>query len=181
LKSPENNQEMVQKVLSMATEESDNPDLRDRGYIYWRLLSSDPEAARAVILAEKPEISDDAFTLDPVLLDDLIAQISTLSSVYHKPPEAFVTKHLNLGVVGEELDEEEEGIDSSEGTESKTPSSPVPSAKPAPGGGNLLDLLDDSPAPTPSFSAPAAASNAVPKVQWRLQSKVKVYLSMVQW
>jgi AP-1 complex subunit beta-1 len=27
-----------------------------------------------------------------VLLDQLIGQIATLASVYHKPPEAFVTK-----------------------------------------------------------------------------------------
>ena len=38
-------------------QETDNPDLRDRAYVYWRLLSSDPEAARAVVLAEKPVIS----------------------------------------------------------------------------------------------------------------------------
>lgn len=56
LKQPDTTQDMVQKVLNLATEESDNPDLRDRGYIYWRLLSSDPEAARAVVLSEKPEI-----------------------------------------------------------------------------------------------------------------------------
>jgi hypothetical protein len=27
-------------------QDSDNPDLRDRGYIYWRLLSTDPAAAK---------------------------------------------------------------------------------------------------------------------------------------
>lgn len=30
-------------VLNNATVETDNPDLRDRAYIYWRLLSTDPE------------------------------------------------------------------------------------------------------------------------------------------
>jgi len=30
----------------MITEESENPDLRDRGFIYWRLLKTDPEAAK---------------------------------------------------------------------------------------------------------------------------------------
>jgi len=37
---------MITHVLQMATEESDNPDLRDRGFIYWRLLSTDPEATK---------------------------------------------------------------------------------------------------------------------------------------
>ncbi|CAM9117408.1 unnamed protein product [Lampetra fluviatilis] len=54
LKKPTENQELVQQVLSLATQDSDNPDLRDRSYIYWRLLSTDPSAARDVVLAEKP-------------------------------------------------------------------------------------------------------------------------------
>lgn len=33
----------LQVVLNNATVETDNPDLRDRAYIYWRLLSTDPE------------------------------------------------------------------------------------------------------------------------------------------
>ena len=45
LKKPNETQELVQTVLSLATQDSDNPDLRDRGYIYWRLLSTDPAAA----------------------------------------------------------------------------------------------------------------------------------------
>jgi len=80
----------VQKVLNKATEHSDNPDLRDRGYVYWRLLSTDPEAAQAVVLASKPVISDDTFQLDPSVLDVLISNISTLASIYHKPPELFL-------------------------------------------------------------------------------------------
>ncbi len=46
LKRPSETQELVQQVLSLATQDSDNPDLRDRGYIYWRLLSTDPAAAK---------------------------------------------------------------------------------------------------------------------------------------
>jgi vesicle coat complex subunit len=34
---------LLQVVLNNATMETDNPDLRDRAYIYWRLLSTDPE------------------------------------------------------------------------------------------------------------------------------------------
>jgi hypothetical protein len=36
----------VQRVLQAATKDSDNADVRDRAYIYWRLLSSDPTAAK---------------------------------------------------------------------------------------------------------------------------------------
>jgi hypothetical protein len=48
LKKPmEKPQQLIQLVLTYATQETDNPDLRDRAYIYWRLLSTDPGAGRA--------------------------------------------------------------------------------------------------------------------------------------
>ena len=50
-------QEMVTKTLKMCTEDVDDPDLRDRGYIYWRLLSSNPKVAREVVLAPRPSIT----------------------------------------------------------------------------------------------------------------------------
>uniref|UniRef100_A0A452FHR5 Adaptor related protein complex 1 subunit beta 1 n=1 Tax=Capra hircus TaxID=9925 RepID=A0A452FHR5_CAPHI len=90
LKKPTETQELVQQVLSLATQDSDNPDLRDRGYIYWRLLSTDPVAAKEVVLAEKPLISEETDLIEPTLLDELICCIGTLASVYHKPPSAFV-------------------------------------------------------------------------------------------
>lgn len=90
LKRPQDTQELVQHVLSLATQDSDNPDLRDRGFIYWRLLSTDPAAAKEVVLADKPLISEETDLLEPTLLDELICHISSLASVYHKPPTAFV-------------------------------------------------------------------------------------------
>ncbi|CAC5413440.1 AP1B1 [Mytilus coruscus] len=90
LKRPTDTQELVQQVLSLATQDSDNPDLRDRGYIYWRLLSTDPAAAKEVVLAEKPLISEETDLIEPTLLDELICHISSLASVYHKPPNSFV-------------------------------------------------------------------------------------------
>lgn len=90
LKRPSDSQDLVQQVLSLATHESDNPDLRDRGYIYWRLLSTDPAAAKEVVLSEKPLISEETEMVEPSLLDELICQISTLASVFHKPAAAFI-------------------------------------------------------------------------------------------
>ncbi|CAH0386212.1 unnamed protein product [Bemisia tabaci] len=46
LKSPPDTQGLVQQVLSLATQDLDNPDVRDRRFIYWRLLSTDPAAAK---------------------------------------------------------------------------------------------------------------------------------------
>lgn len=121
LKSPQNTKDTMEQILSMATDDSDNPDLRDRGYVYWRLLSTEPEAAKQVVLAEKPVISDDTFKIDPALLDQLISNISTLASVYHKPPEAFTkisSKTLSGGrsFAGDNSDEDDS--DNSENSDS---------------------------------------------------------------
>lgn len=80
-----------QIILTLAAlQDSDNPDLRDRGYIYWRLLSTDPVTAKEVVLSEKPLISEETDLIEPTLLDELICHIGSLASVYHKPPSAFV-------------------------------------------------------------------------------------------
>ncbi|KAJ1913511.1 hypothetical protein H4219_005190, partial [Mycoemilia scoparia] len=83
-------QDLVPKVLKWATEDVDNPDLRDRGFIYWRLLSTDPEAAKAIVLSEKPQISTETENMDPYLLEELLLHVSTLSAVYQKPPAMFI-------------------------------------------------------------------------------------------
>jgi AP-1 complex subunit beta-1 len=49
LKKPDQAQGLVTKVLQAATAENDNPDIRDRAYVYWRLLSSDPEVAKVCL------------------------------------------------------------------------------------------------------------------------------------
>ncbi|KAJ2783825.1 hypothetical protein H4R18_001500 [Coemansia javaensis] len=87
---PTAGQDLVPKVLKWATEEVDSPDIRDRGFIYWRLLSTDPEMARTVVLSEKPEISAEGERLDMPLLEELLLQIGTLSSIYRKPPSTFI-------------------------------------------------------------------------------------------
>ena len=43
-----------------------------------------------MVLAEKPLISEETDLLEPTLLDELICHISSLASIYHKPPNAFV-------------------------------------------------------------------------------------------
>ncbi|KAF7833650.1 Beta-adaptin-like protein C [Senna tora] len=61
-------------------------------------------AAKDVVLAEKPVITDDSNQLDSSLLDELLANIATLSSVYHKPPDAFVTRVLSSAQKTEDED-----------------------------------------------------------------------------
>ncbi|KAI0776643.1 Adaptor protein complex beta subunit [Trametes elegans] len=90
LQKPESSQALVQKVLNTATKDCDSPDVRDRAYIYWRLLSTDPGAAKAVVLAIRPPITIPRTTVSAALLDELLGEIPLLASVYHKPAETFV-------------------------------------------------------------------------------------------
>lgn len=48
LKRPEGHQGLVQTILQAATVENDNPDIRDRAYVYWRLLSGDLQVAKVL-------------------------------------------------------------------------------------------------------------------------------------
>lgn len=107
LKKPDKNSDLVQKVLQVATAENDNPDIRDRAYVYWRLLSGDlsvakvstrtrfdglisANAAQSIILSDKPPITTTMSSLPQALLDELLTELSTLASVYHKLPATFV-------------------------------------------------------------------------------------------
>jgi AP-1 complex subunit beta-1 len=152
---------MVQRVLNMATEDSDNPDLRDRGYVYWRLLSTNPDAAKAVVLADKPSIADDTFQLDSQLLTNLIQQIGSVASIYHKPADAFVKNKKRAKADDDDEDdddeEEEEEEEEEEGGGGGGAAAPAPAA-PAAGPVDLLDMSFDAPAPAPA--APAAPSPA---------------------
>ena len=88
LKKPDDCEELVIEILRKSTEESDNPDLRDRGYIYWRMLSTDPASTKFVVLSDKPDYqTDENDGYDEAFLNNLIENISNLSSVYHITPD----------------------------------------------------------------------------------------------
>ncbi|CAG8531680.1 9179_t:CDS:10 [Paraglomus occultum] len=155
LKKPtKENEGIVYRVLKVAAQECDNPDLRDRAYIYWRLLSTDPQAAKTVVLSEKPVISISNSTLSESLLEQLLNDIGSLASVYHKPPETF----LGRGRFGADaiqrkaIEEQEESI-------RETPLQIQTQTNVE----NLLDIDFSSPA-TPTSSSAIPASTASPSV-----------------
>ena len=85
IQRPTKGQELVPRVLKWATEETDNPDLRDRAYMYWRLLSTDMEAAKRIVMGDKPAITAESEKLDPVTLEEMCLNVGTLATVYLKP------------------------------------------------------------------------------------------------
>lgn len=145
LKRPTETQELVQQVLSLATQESDNPDLRDRGFIYWRLLSTDPAAAKEVVLAEKPLISEETDLLEPTLLNELICHVGSLASIYHKPPSAFVEGRERVEKMKSST------LTTTATTSSSFPSTADPSKSATPALSTEASLAALGPAPTTTF------------------------------
>ena len=50
IRKPSIGKDLIPRVLKCVTEDVDNVDLRERGYIYWRLLATNPLAAKVHIL-----------------------------------------------------------------------------------------------------------------------------------
>lgn len=86
LKFPAKGQAHVIQVLKLATEESDNPDIRDRGFFYWRLISAEDQSqTKEIVLNNNPVISAETDNIDPSILEELELNIGTLASIYLKP------------------------------------------------------------------------------------------------
>eukprot|EP00919_Chromeraceae_sp_WS-2016_P037731 GHVR01090104.1.p1 GENE.GHVR01090104.1~~GHVR01090104.1.p1 ORF type:complete len:900 (-),score=178.13 GHVR01090104.1:53-2752(-) len=165
LKLPGHSQGLVTRALKLSTEETDNPDLRDRGYIYWRMLSLNPEQTKQVVLCHRSPISEESYSLDPQLLNKLIGDISTLASVYHKLPHTFVVKmkgrHKYTGIDGD--DEDRDAVDLSKvkdkiqaqgeydsgGDDDGDVSSPDSDASSSDQPNDLLDTTSRTKAPSP--------------------------------
>ncbi|KAI0486522.1 AP-2 complex subunit beta [Xylaria cf. heliscus] len=85
IQRPTKGQDLVPRVLKWATEETDNPDLRDRAYMYWRLLSTDVNIAKQIVMGEKPPITAESEKLDPQTLEEMCLNVGTLATIYLKP------------------------------------------------------------------------------------------------
>lgn len=150
-------------MLQAATAENDNPDIRDRAYVYWRLLSSDPAVARNIVLSERPQINSTIPVLPLPLLEKLIPNLSTLSSVYHKPPQAFLGDGRSSALQEEAIEEakqnaRENPIAAAAVTAAVAGTSAPPMQNHAE---NLLDFDFDGAAPASMASTPAMGSSGL--------------------
>lgn len=95
---PSNFLEQLSTLFKTASEHTDNPDLRDRAFIYWRLLNlNDLELAKEIIIGEKPQMDspeDNIVPVSPDLASILIGQIGLITSVLWDSEE-----NLNLDII----------------------------------------------------------------------------------
>eukprot|EP01059_Diplonema_ambulator_P028182 TRINITY_DN4691_c0_g1_i1.p1 TRINITY_DN4691_c0_g1~~TRINITY_DN4691_c0_g1_i1.p1 ORF type:complete len:922 (+),score=327.07 TRINITY_DN4691_c0_g1_i1:36-2768(+) len=167
LRASTQNEGLLNEVLDKATTE-DNPDLRDRAYMYWRMLSNDKHASKMsdFVIGRKPPIKiDREDDIDPSRLRELLENLDSIASVFHKPASSFVQKYgWNPAVAEDEEDDDsfdEEGRDESPTTTTPTTgysaqppvSEPVPEPEAQPK--NDLDFLfGDTPATTTAATTP---------------------------
>ncbi|KAK5168919.1 beta-adaptin [Saxophila tyrrhenica] len=163
LKKPDQSQGLVQKVLQAATAENDNPDIRDRAYVYWRLLSSDPQIAKNIVLSARPQITSTIPVLPGPLLDSLLPNLSTLASVYHKPPATFIgggrSSALQAAAIEEAKQNARENPIAAAAVSAAIAGGPAPQAQT--NAENLLDIDFDGAAPASMQKAPIAGASGL--------------------
>ena len=93
LMKPDEAEELVKICLQKGTEECENPDVRDRAYIYWRLLETDPDIAKEMICSEKPAFKfNEHDELDVDTIDDMIANMTNVSACYFKKDKDIINE-----------------------------------------------------------------------------------------
>jgi len=107
-------QKMLGRLLQSAINDTTKVDVRDRSVFYYRLLKFDPKKAEKIVNC--PKISVNSF-VDPTeydLTDKIFNEFNTLSVIYKKPAELFITQEVPELSSDEEDDEEEEEGDHEE-------------------------------------------------------------------
>lgn len=89
---PLKGESLILEVLKYATEESENPDLRDRGFFYWRMITNDDSGpsdfqkrTKEIVINSDPSIVSGNDFVDPGILEELELCIGSLASIYLKP------------------------------------------------------------------------------------------------
>lgn len=99
----------LQTVLELATHDTMEVDVRDMAMIYWRCLSLDDSSALVEQLCNlhAPAINCSIDSFTPEVLEKLLSQLGTISSIYFKPMDHSMRKriqHQNV-IRGKHFDE----------------------------------------------------------------------------
>lgn len=78
---------ILQNVLEMATNETSEVDVRDMAMIYWRCLSMDnsEQVINELCTSMSPRIENTLDSFSPEVLEKLLSELGTISSIYFKP------------------------------------------------------------------------------------------------
>lgn len=78
---PEKYSELVPQLLDTIDKNIDNPDIRDRAFVYWRLLDLNPELARSVVMGTRDPVEHtDGNTANKALFEELFDKIGGIAA-----------------------------------------------------------------------------------------------------
>lgn len=175
LRNPAGMEATLNHVLDTLTTYSSDPDVRDRAYAYWRLLSKGVgvESMKKIVHGRKPPINVDRTFSDAMTVGEMRLALNTAAAVYGKPSRAFLPSYGAADIEDDSDDEEEviHGYGASD-TASTQPTTPnvvpdifggvsSPTTAPPPKAQQHADPLEDlfgapsarAPQPPPSTSA----------------------------
>lgn len=158
---PDEAEDMIKVCLQKGGEESENPDVRDRAYIYWRLLETEPDVAKEMVTSKKPpfEYKEEIY-LEVELLDNIIENMTNISAIYHKTNKEMIPKE---DMVIDETEESQADKDEKTGDKVLKSGKDQPKINQPHHNGNDADLLgleDENASP----SHPHVASSANPNM-----------------
>lgn len=104
---PLKGEQQLLDVMKWATEETGNPDVRERGFLYWRLLSSEYASAsqdgfqkitKEIVFNRDLSIISENDRIHPAILEELELNFGSLASIYLKPVQSVfrMSKHKQL-------------------------------------------------------------------------------------
>jgi len=94
IKYPDEFETLISDLLTVATENVSNPDVRDRAFIYWRMLSTDPGKTKNVVFGYRPQAKDNDKLIDKTFLNDMMKSLGYASSLFEKRPDELFPKSL---------------------------------------------------------------------------------------
>ena len=117
-KPDDESETLVKTALQKGGEETENPDVRDRAYVYWRLLENEPDVAKDMIMAEKPSFEfKEEIAFEGTIVDNIIENMTNISAVYHKFSSDLIPKE---DMIIDKTEEEEKETKEKDNTEIKT-------------------------------------------------------------
>ena len=104
-------QKMLGRLLLSAVNDTTKIDVRDRGVFYYRLLKYDAEKAEKIVNCPKVSVNSFIDEAENDLTDKIFNEFNTLSVIYKKPAELFITEEPLEGVSDDEDDESDDDDD----------------------------------------------------------------------
>ncbi|CBH15892.1 beta-adaptin, fragment, putative [Trypanosoma brucei gambiense DAL972] len=149
LRDPQGMEPTLNTVLDALTTQSSDPDIRDRAYAYWRLLSKGIGVAKMkeIVHGHHAAVAVESTFSDAMTMGDLLKSINTAAAVFARPAQSFLPPY---GFVTEDGSDEEEEDEEAEPQSSEPQVGNTEAAQPS-----LFDF-----GPPAASQLPAGPNNA---------------------